>query len=133
MALSFIAALRNSRLDQINAAVGASSVVELYGGTPPANVGTALSGNTLLAELACSATAFSAASGGTLTANAVSNDASANNAGTATFFRHRTSGGAAVLQGTVGTSGADLNLNVSTITAGQTVAISSYVITEANV
>jgi hypothetical protein len=133
MALSFITALRNSRLDQINTAVGASSVIRIYSGTPPANAGTALSGNTLLAELACSATAFSAASGGTLTANAVSNDASANNSGTATFFRHETSGGSAVLQGTVGTSGADLNLNVVTIAALQVVAITSYVITEANV
>lgn len=133
MALSFTTTLRNDRLDQINTAVGSSSLIRIYSGTPPATVGTALAGNTQLAELACSATAFSAASGGVLTANVISDDTAADAAGTATFFRHVTSGGVAVLQGTVGTSGADLNLNTTTFSTGLIVSITSYTITEANV
>lgn len=132
MPLSFTTTLRNNRLDQINTAVGTSSLIRIYSGTPPVNVGTALAGNTLLAELPCSATAFASASGGVLTANAISNDTSADAAGTATFFRHVTSGGTAVIQGTVGTSGADLNLGTTTFSIGLVVSISSYAITEAN-
>lgn len=132
MAVSYTTALKNAMLDAITTALGASPLLRIYDGTPPANAGTALSGNTLLATLPMSATPFPAASGGTLTANAITSDASADATGTASFFRLLTSGAAAVVQGTVGTSGADLNLNSVSITAGGTVAVSSLVITGGN-
>lgn len=132
MALSFATSLRNGRLDRTNTDLGASSLIRIYSGTVPANVGTALGAQVLLSELACSATAFAAAASGALTANAVSNDAGADAAGTGTFFRHRTSAGVAVIQGTVGTTGADLNLNTVTFSVGLVVSVTSYVINEAN-
>lgn len=132
MAVSYTTALKNAMLDAITTALGASPLLRIYDGTPPANAGTALSGNTLLATLPMSATPFPAASGGTLTANAITSDASADATGTASFFRLLTSGATAVVQGTVGTSGADLNLNSVSITAGGTVAVSSLVITGGN-
>jgi hypothetical protein len=132
MALSFTTTLRNNRLDQITTAVGSNALIRIYSGTPPANVGTALAGNTQLAELACSATFAPGASGGVLTLNAISNDTSADASGTATFFRILTSGGTAIVQGTVGTSGADMNLSTTTFSTGLVVSISSFTITEAN-
>ena len=135
MALSFTTTLRNNRLDQITTAIGASGLLRIYDATGgvPANVGTALGTQVLLAELACSATFAAGAAGGVLTANAITQDSSANATGTAAFFRLTTSGGTAVVQGTVGTSGADLNLNTTSIVSGGPVQVTSFTITEANV
>lgn len=134
MALSFSTTLRNARADAINSQIGASGLLRIYSGTPPANVGTALSGNTLLAELALSATAAPSASGGALTFNAITQDSSADATGTATFYRiYKSDGTTAVVQGTVSTSGADLNLNTTSIVAGGPVAVTSLVYTEGNV
>ena len=132
MALSYITTLKNARLDEISTAVGSNGKIRIYDGTPPADAGTALSGNTVLADLTCSATFAGAASAGVLTVNAITSDTSADATGTASFFRVLTSGNAAVIQGAVGTSGSDLNLNTTSISSGATVAISSFTITEGN-
>jgi len=131
MALSYITTLRNTRLADITSAIGTSGKLRLYDGTPPASANAALSSNTMLSDNACSATFAPAPSGGVLTANAISN-ATAAATGTATFFRLLTSANAAVVQGTVGTSGQDLNLNTTSISSGATVSITSLVITEGN-
>lgn len=133
MSLSMTTALRNARLDEIPTAIGASGFLRIYDGSVPANVGTALGAQVLLAELALSATFAPAASGGVLTANAITQDSSANATGTASFFRLTTSGGTAVIQGTVGTSGSDLNLNTVSIVSGGPVQVTALTITEANV
>lgn len=128
MALAFSTALRNSRLDAIVTAIGTSGKVRIYSGTRPATGGAE---TTLLAELPLSATAGTV-SAGVLTMNAITSDSSADATGTASWFRVLTSANAAVIDGDVGTSGSDLNLNtVSIVTAGS-VAISSFTITEAN-
>lgn len=136
MALSFTTTLRNNRADQITAAVGSSGKIRIYDGTPPANVGTALSGNVQVAELPCSSTFASASSGGVLTVNTITNDASADasSTGPATFFRVLTAGNTAVIQGTVSVSGGggDLQLNTTNIVAAAIVSITSFVITEGN-
>ena len=133
MALSFSTTLRNNRADQITSAIGGSALLRIYAGTAPTNVGTALGGgNTQLAELTCNATFAPSATGGVLTLNSITQDSSADATGTATFFRILTSGGTAVMQGTVGTSGSDLNLNTTAISSGAAVSITSFVITEGN-
>jgi len=129
MALAYVTTLRNSMLDTITSAIGASGLLRIYDGTRPATGGAA---TTLLAELALSATAAPAAAGGVLTFNAITQDASANNTGTATWFRLTTSGGTAVVDGNVGTSGSDLNLTTTSIVATQPVSVTSFVITEGN-
>lgn len=129
MALAFSTTLRNSRLDQITSAVGASGLLRIYDGTRPASGGAA---TTLLAELTCNATFAPSASGGTLTLNAITQDSSANATGTATWFRITTSGGTFVIDGNIGTSGSDLNLTTTSIVSGQPVSVSSFVITEGN-
>jgi len=132
MALSLTTTVRNNMLDQITAAISTSGLLRIYDGTPPANVGTALSGNTLLATLALTATSAPGASGGVLTYNSISPDTSADATGTASFFRLLTSGATAVVQGTVGTSGADINFNTVSFTSGSNVAVSSLTITAGN-
>ena len=129
MALAYVTTLRNSMLDTITSAIGASGLLRIYDGTRPATGGAA---TTLLAELALSATAAPAAAAGVLTLNAITTDASANNTGTATWFRLTTSGGTAVVDGNVGTSGSDLNLTTTSIVSGQPVSVTSFVITEGN-
>lgn len=133
MTLSYSTTLRNATVDAITTAAGASALLRIYNGTPPANVGTALSGNTLLAELTCNSTFAPSASSGVLTLNSITSDSSADATGTASFFRiYKSDGTTAVLQGTVGTSGADLNLNTTSIVSGAQVAVTSFTITAGN-
>lgn len=129
MTLALSTATRNGLLDAITTAIGSSGLVRIYNGTRPASGGSA---TTLLAQLALSATAAPAASGGVLTFSTVTNDSSADNTGTATWFRVTTSGGTFVIDGDVSTSGSDLNLNTTSIVAGGPVSISSFTITAPN-
>ncbi len=130
MTLGINVTTRNAMLDTITTRAGASALLRIYDGTQPATGGTA---TTLLAELTCNATFAPAASSGVLTLNAITQDSSANATGTATWFRIVQSGGSThVLDGTVGTSGADLNLNSTSIVATGTVSISSFTITAPN-
>lgn len=108
-------------------ALANSGKLRLYSGTKPATADTALSGNTLLAELTMNATAFGAAVSGVLTANAITPDSSADASGTATFFRlFKSDGTTALLDGTVGTSGTNLVIATTSISAAQTVSCSSF-------
>jgi hypothetical protein len=129
MALAYSTSLRNARMDAITTAIGTSGLLRIYDGTRPASGGTA---TTLLAQLALSATAAGASSSGVLTFNAITQDASADATGTATWFRITTSGGTFVIDGSVSTSGSDLNLTSTSIVATQPVSVTSCVITESN-
>lgn len=111
----------------------------IYSGTEPATAGTALSGNTVLADISLANPAFDTptASGADRIANALGvprTDTSADASGTATFFRIYKSTGTAladvVYQGTAGTTGQQLNLNDTGIILGGNVSISSLTITQ---
>jgi hypothetical protein len=118
--------------DAVTALVN-SGKVRIYSGTQPTDPDTGLSGNTLLAELTLSATAFApsvdATGKATATANTITADSSADAAGTAAWFRAVNSGGTAVIDGSVSTSGADMNLNSVNVTLGANVSISSWTFT----
>lgn len=103
-----------------------SGSIEIRTGSSP-GVDSAATG-TLLGTLPLSATAFGAWSAGSATANAITQDASADNTGTAGYFRALNSGSGAVIDGTVGTSGTDMVLNTVSITSGATIDITSWVI-----
>lgn len=103
--------------------------LRIYSGTQPTNANTALSGNTLLATLRFNATAFPATSAGVMTANAITADTNAAASGTASFFRALKSDGTTVLMdGSIGTASANMVVATTTITAGQTVSCSSFVV-----
>jgi hypothetical protein len=127
---SITTANRNRAADAVTARAN-SGYLRIYDGTAPASANASLSGNTLLAELTFGNPAFGAASSGVATANAITGDASNNASGTATFFRiYESDGATVVLQGSVGTSGCDLNLTTTTITSGGTTDVSSLTYTQ---
>ncbi len=132
MGLEFADSLANARADLITAArdAGASEgKIRIYDGTRPAKGGST---TTLLAELTFSAVSAPAASGGIVTANVIAGDPSARASGTATWFREVDGDGVFVMDGDIGTSGSDLNVNDVNFVAGLPVSINSYVTTEGN-
>lgn len=132
MTVGLTSTSRNSRLNVVRDALdagGAAGFFRVYDGTRPATGGTA---TTLLAELTMSYPSAANASSGVLTFNSITADASANASGTATWGRLVTSAGAFVADFSVGTSGADFNLNTVTITAGVQVSCTSASLTEGN-
>lgn len=90
-------------------------------------------GAATLATLTFSTTAFGDAStvtaGARATANSITSDTSADATGTAATFYIYDGAANEIMNGSVGTSGADINLNTTSITAGDTVALSSFSIT----
>lgn len=132
MALAYSTTLRNTRLDAIDDAANGgagAALLRIYDGTRPATGGTA---TTLLAELTFSDPAFGAAGSGIITASSITQDASANATGTATWFRVVDSSATFVMDGNVSTSGSDLNMTTTAIVSTQPVSCSSFVITEGN-
>jgi hypothetical protein len=123
----------NSTLDRLN-----NGYCRFYSGTRPANADTALSGNTLLAELRFNATAFGSMSSGVATANAFTQDSAADASGNPSFARWFESDGTTVFGDvSVGKTGGSEELLINTvdgssnpyIAAGGPVQISSCTVT----
>ncbi len=128
MALTLAVAQKNAALDTQFDTLN-TGYLRIYSGTRPTNPDTALSGNTLLAELRFAATAFAAATGGTKTANAIVLGTAAAT-GTASFFRAlKSDGTTAVVDGSVGTSATDAIIGNVSIVSNEPVTCSSCVIT----
>lgn len=126
-ATTFSTTLRTSRADAIGTAIdagGAAGLLRIYDGTRPAGGGAA---TTLLAELTFSYPSDAGAVAGVFTASAITSDSSANNTGTASWARVVTSAGTYVRAGA-----GPLKLDSVSISTGNTVAVSSFVITEGN-
>ena len=102
-------------------------IYDSTGGTgQPATVDTAIGSQVLLAELRFAATSESSISNGVITFAAITSDTSANATGTATWFRALSSDGtSAQWDGSVGTSGATLNLNSTAIQIGAQVDVTA--------
>ena len=125
----------NGVVDLLDGGAGAGKI-RVYGGTQPAGgPDEAVGAQTLLAELALSDPAFGnavdAAPGGRATANAITDDASADATGTATWFRALDSNNVAIIDGDVTATGGggDLELNSVAISAGAQVSITSWTVT----
>lgn len=124
MSVVYPTAVKNARLDAVTAQIGTTGVLE---------IGTAGMAS-ILATIALGNPAAAAASGGILTFSGFPrSDTAADATGTAAAARIRTApGGTDIVTGlTVGTTGADINLDSVSITAGQTVTINSMSITHA--
>lgn len=120
-------------VDLVDAGSGAGKL-RIYDGVQPADPDTAVSSQTLLAELTFGDPAFGAAAdgnpGGVATANSITSDSAANATGTASWFRVVDSDGTAVFDGAVGTSGADLNLATVSIVTNVEVQVTSFTYTQ---
>jgi len=110
-----------------------SGFLDIYDSTgagQPATADTAITTQVKLARLTFGNPAFGSGVAGVATANAITQDSTADATGTATWFRALKSDGTAVLDGSVGTSGANLNLNSVAISAGAAVSCTSFTLTE---
>ena len=124
-------------VDRLDEGTGAA-IIRILDGTQATDPDTAIGAQVTLATLVCSDPAFGNAAdiapGARATASAITSDTSADNTGTASWFRaSATNDGATSLDdhidGSVGTGTHDLVLNTVSIVSGATVAISSWTVT----
>lgn len=119
-------------VDLLDGGSGAGTL-KLYTGTQATDPDTAVGAQTLLGTLTLSDPAFGAAAdanpGGRATASSITGDSSADATGTATWFRAADSNAVAVIDGSVGTSSADLILGSTSITSGVQINVTSWTVT----
>lgn len=133
MAVQYLTTLRNSRLDEVTTASGATAWLQVWDGALPATPATAPAG-TLLASMALSNPIAPAAAAGVLTIDVtpVPTDSSANASGTPTFCRIATSETGTttgVVQMSAGVGSGDISFSAA-ITVGGTVTLTSLTITD---
>lgn len=114
---------------------GSAAIIEIYTASQAADADTAIGAQTKLATLTMNATAFGAVSdanpGAIMTAAAITGDSSADATGTAAWFRMLTqAGGTTIMDGSVGTSGADMNFNTTAFTSGSQIDITAMTVTQ---
>jgi len=101
--------------------------LRIYSGSMPLTADHEITDQVLLAELGFEDPAFLAAVNGTITANYIAPDTSAPNTGTASWFRCIGEDSVTkVMDGTIGTSNANLLLNSLQIQQGAEVAVTSF-------
>lgn len=123
---------RNAQQNGLIAYAGADAILFIYSGTQPANANTAITTQTSLVSMPING-AFGTDNNGTLTITTPITG-TANASGVASFFRITKSNGATiVMDGSVGTTNADLILDTTTINNSQTVTISSGTIIRNNI
>lgn len=127
MTLQLSLAVANARLDAVETAIGASAVLKIRTGDPPASCGDADTG-TVLATLALPADWMLAASLGAKSKSGAWEDTSADADGTAGHFRLYASDGATChMQGIVGAAGEiDLVVDDVEFFAGQPFTITAF-------
>ena len=131
MAIQYSTAVRNAMLDAIETTIGAAPKLRILTGAAPANCAAAQTG-TLLAELTLPADwASNAASGSKALLGSWSGSVTV--AGTAAHYRIVDNAGTTCHeQGTIATSGGDLNTTSTALTVGQVIVITAKTLTAAN-
>ena len=126
------AAAANAAADVLAAMLNGGSI-RIYSGVQATNPDTAIGSQVLLATLTFANPAFASAAGGVATAHALTADSDAAATGTATWCRALTPGGAAVIDGSVGTVADTFNVVLSSVNIVQhmTVAVTSCTLTVA--
>lgn len=120
-------AIVNAQADLVARALD-DGYLRIYAGVQPSNADTAVTSQTLLAELRFAATSAPAADNGVITFDDIDSAVAVAN-GTAAWFRCLAADGTTVvLDGSLGLAGDDPNLvlNAVTIAIGGSVAVSSY-------
>jgi len=134
MAIKLSVAVRNARLDAIETTVGTSAVMKIFDGTAPANCATADAG-TVLATLALPSDWLAAASSGSKAKAGDWEDTSADNTGTAQYFRVYASDGTTCgIQGTVTATGGggDMTVDNTSFAATQAFTVTGFTLTDGN-
>lgn len=133
MAIQLSVAAHNARLDAIETTAGATAKIQIRSGTQPANCAAAASG-TLLAELTLPSDYLANASSGSKAKSGTWSGTAAGT-GVAAHFRIVDNAGTTChLQGSVTATsgGGDMELDNTSIASGQTVSVSTFVLTDAN-
>lgn len=128
MAKQYGITLANTLLDAWETTIGASPILRIYTGSQPADCATAASG-TKLVEMTLPADFMAAASGGSKALSGTWSDTSADDTGTAGYYRIYDSGDTTCMeQGsvTVTGGGGDLTLSSVSVVAGLPVSITGF-------
>lgn len=102
---------------------GGTLVLYASGGSPPAGPNEAATGTVLATFTFSAAGSQGTPAAGSMTLAFAATTVTAGATGTADYFRVINSGSVALIQGSVGTSGADWNLSSTSITNGDNVSI----------
>lgn len=130
--MQFSTELRNARADAIESVGGPTPILRIRTGAAPASTAAADSGS-VLATINLPSDWMAAASGGVKSKSGTWSDAAADATGTAAHFRlYKADGVTCFLQGTVGTSGADMIVSNTSFAAGQPFTVDSFQVTEGN-
>ena len=134
MALKFSVGVRNARLDAVETTIGTAPLLVLLTGSAPANCAAAETG-TRLAVMTLPSDWMSNAASGAKALLGTWEDASADNTGTAGYFRIYDSGGSTChVQGSVTATGGggDMTLDNTSIASAQDVKVTSFTLTDGN-
>ena len=138
MAQQFSVAVRNARLDAIEAAIGASPKLRFYSGAQPANCAAARTG-TLLSELALPSDWMAQAANGSKAFAGSWSGAGAAAAGAGTNIGHfaimDAAGATCHHQGKVGATGdgtADMTVDNLNLAQGQAISVTAFTLTDGN-
>jgi hypothetical protein len=134
MALQYSVNVRNAQLDAVETVTGASPLLRIFTGTPPATCADPSTG-TLLVEFTLPADWMANSTSGTKGAAGTPWQAAAVATGTAGYFRiFNNAGTQCHLQGLVAITGGtgELILDNTSIATGQNVSIQSFTLTAAN-
>lgn len=134
MTLQYSTAVRNAKLDAVETAIGASAILKIRTGAPPANCAASDSGS-VLATLNLPSDYMAAASGGAKAKAGTWEDASADATGTAAHWRLYASDGTTChAQGTVTATGGggDMTVNNTSFATGQAFTVTAFTLTDNN-
>jgi hypothetical protein len=134
MVLQLDTVTRNARADAVETAIGASPIMKIRSGAPPANTAAAATG-TVLATITLPADWLTAASAGVKTLSGTWTDSSADAAGTAGWFEIlESSGTTRRMQGTVTATGGggDMEIDNVVFAVGQAFSVTAFTLTEPN-
>ncbi|HMQ39064.1 MAG TPA: hypothetical protein PKA33_01665 [Amaricoccus sp.] len=134
MGVQLSIAVRNARLDAIEATIGTSAILKIRSGAPPADCATADSG-TVLSTLNLPSDYMAAASGGSKAKSGTWEDTSADATGTAGHYRlYAADGTTCHEQGTVTITGGggDMEVDNTSFAAGQSFTVTSFTHTDGN-
>jgi hypothetical protein len=130
-ALKYSNALRHAQNEALITYAGNNAIINIYQGSAPANANTGITTQTLLVSCVLSG-AFGTDTNGTLTLGTV-NTGVAVATGVANFFRvFKSDNTSVVMDGSVGVTGADLNLDITAINITQSVNITGGTIIRNN-
>jgi hypothetical protein len=130
-ALKYSNALRHAQNEALITYAGNDAIINIYQGSAPANANTGITTQTLLVSCVLSG-AFGTDTNGTLTLGTV-NTGVAVATGVASFFRvFKSDNTSVVMDGSVGVTGADLNLDTTNINITQSVNITGGTIIRNN-